>query len=104
MVSHGEHRNGGGGECGGGHSDGEILVVHDFLFFHDLFFDDGQVVTEHTGDPAPGRLGVSINCCFLGSNVGISGGQGVQSAGDCDGWSLSDGIGDLGSTAVIVVG
>ena len=67
MVSHGEHRNSGGGECGSGHSDGEVLISG--LFFIVFFFYDEEVSLLNSGQPSPGGLGISINCGFGGSDI-----------------------------------
>ena len=72
MVSHGEHSNGGGGKCGSGHSDGEVLIVFLIVFiFDDFFFNLGfeEVSGLNSGQPSPGGLGISINCGFGGSDI-----------------------------------
>ena len=107
-VSHCEHSNGGGGKCGSGHSDGEVLIVSLFFFlivfsfFVNLGFD--EVFGLNSGQPSPGRLGISINCGFGGSDIKFSGGYGVEFAGVDDGRSLSDSISDAGGTAVVILG
>ena len=79
MVSHGEHSNGCGGECGSGHSDGEVLIglffVVFIVFFGDFFFIGFEEVflKSNSGLPSPGSLGFSINCGFFGSDITLCG-------------------------------
>ena len=107
-VSHGDHSNGGGGKCGSGHSDGEVLIVSLFFFLivFSFFFNLGfeEVFGLNSGQPSPGGLGDSILCGFGGSDINTSGGVGVEIARVDDGSSLSDGISDVGGTAVVIVG
>ena len=96
MVSHDEHRNGGGGECGGrgGHSDGDVLVV--LIFFFDDFFLD-NVVEFNSKLPGPGLHGLTINCLrFFHSGVMFCSWAGIERA------ETPDAVGNGAFTAVIV--
>ena len=105
-VSHGEHSNGGGGKCGSGHSDGEVLIVSLFFFvivfsfFSLIGFEDVSLL--NSGQPSPGLLGDSIHCGFGGSDITTFGGDFVETAGVDNGSSLSDGISDVAGTAVVI--
>jgi hypothetical protein len=55
MVSHGKHRNSGSGECGGGHSDGELLFFLIVFFFFRGFFLE-KVSDLNSGLPGPGGI------------------------------------------------
>ena len=100
MVSHGEHSNGGGGECGKGHSHGEVLIVS---FFIVSFFVDEEVSLLNSGKPSPGGLGISFNCGFGGSDISICSFELVESARVDEERIVSNGISDVGLTAVVVV-
>ena len=101
MVSHGEYSNGSGGECGSGHSDGEVLIGG--LFFIVFFFYDEEVSLLNSGKPSPGGLGISLNCGFGGSDISICSFELVESARVDDERIVSNGISDVGLTAVVVV-
>ena len=106
MVSHGEYSNGSGGECGSGHSDGEVLIVGLFfvfiIFFDNFFLGFEEVFLLNSGQPSPGLLGDSIHCGFGGSDITTFGGDFVETAGVDNGSSLSDGISDVAGTAVVI--
>ena len=105
-VSHGEHSNGGGGKCGSGHSDGEVLIVSLFFFLivFSFFFNLGfeEVFGRNSGQPSPGGLGSSFNCGFGGSDITPISGVFLEKIAGDELRKLSAGRSDLGVTAVVI--